>query len=92
MVHNSIFDFAQVGLASEQVVHRSDGFTVARDYQIEVTEISIYVEGKPVSRDPPGDVYADGRDLSHEPPESPLPPAVLAGSDAFWVVGAIAGG
>ena len=36
--------------------------------------------------------FADGRDLSHAPPDTPLPAAVLTGSDAFWVVGAIAGG
>ena len=36
--------------------------------------------------------FADGRDLSFEPADTPLPPAVLTGQDAFWVVGAIAGG
>lgn len=36
--------------------------------------------------------YASGRDLSFEPTDSPLPPEVVTGKDAFQVVGAIAGG
>src|SRR6266478_4767529 len=36
--------------------------------------------------------FACEQDLSHEPPEAPLPEAVAAGTEAFWVVGAIAGG
>jgi hypothetical protein len=36
--------------------------------------------------------FACGRDLSHEPPDAPLPDPVSAGTDAFLVVGAIAGG
>jgi sulfur-carrier protein len=36
--------------------------------------------------------FADGRDISHEPTNIPLPDAILSGSDAFCVVGAIAGG
>jgi hypothetical protein len=31
-------------------------------------------------------------DWSHEPPDAPLPEAVAAGAEPFWVVGAIAGG
>jgi hypothetical protein len=31
-------------------------------------------------------------DLSHEPTDAPLPPAVAAGKEAFYVVGAMAGG
>ncbi len=36
--------------------------------------------------------FACGRDLSHEPPDARLPDPVSAGTDAFLVVGAIAGG
>lgn len=36
--------------------------------------------------------FAAGLDLSHDGPDAPLPAAVLAGEDAFFVVGAIAGG
>ena len=35
--------------------------------------------------------FACGRDLSHEPPDAQLPDSVSAGTDAFLVVGAIAG-
>src|SRR5262245_46604282 len=31
-------------------------------------------------------------DWSHESPEKPLPEAIAAGKEPFWVVGAIAGG
>src|SRR6516162_1415526 len=31
-------------------------------------------------------------DLSHEPPDDPLPDAVVTGKEAFWIVGAVAGG
>ena len=31
-------------------------------------------------------------DLSHEPPDAPLPDAVAAGAEPFFVIGAIAGG
>ena len=64
VVHNSIFDFAQLSLATKQFFHRSHYLAVTGDYQIEVTEIGIYVERKAVSRDPTRDVYADGCDLS----------------------------
>jgi len=30
--------------------------------------------------------------LSYEPPDAPLPDAEASGAEAFWVVGAIAGG
>jgi sulfur-carrier protein len=36
--------------------------------------------------------FACGRDLSHEPMDAPLPDPVRRGTDAFCVVGAIAGG
>ena len=36
--------------------------------------------------------FACQEDLSHEPPETPLPPEVIAGKEAFRVVTAIAGG
>jgi sulfur-carrier protein len=36
--------------------------------------------------------YACEQDLSHEPPDTPLPPAVAAGTEPFLVVGAMAGG
>jgi sulfur-carrier protein len=36
--------------------------------------------------------FACERDLSHEPPDAPLPPAVVAGTEPFLVVGAMAGG
>ena len=36
--------------------------------------------------------FACEEDLSHEPPDTPLPDAVASGKEAFWVVGAIAGG
>src|SRR5712692_615953 len=36
--------------------------------------------------------FACEEDLSHEPPDAPLPAAVAAGTEPFWIVGAIAGG
>ena len=36
--------------------------------------------------------FACERDLTHEPPDAPLPDAVVAGAEPFFVVGAIAGG
>ena len=36
--------------------------------------------------------FACEEDLSHEPPDALLPEAVSSGKEAFWVVGAIAGG
>jgi hypothetical protein len=36
--------------------------------------------------------FACNEDLSHESPDTPLPAAVAAGSEPFFVVGAIAGG
>jgi hypothetical protein len=36
--------------------------------------------------------YACEEDLSHDPPDDPLPDAVVAGSEPFLVVGAMAGG
>lgn len=36
--------------------------------------------------------FACEQDFSHEPPDTPLPAAVVSGSEVFRVVGAIAGG
>ncbi len=36
--------------------------------------------------------FACEEDLSHEPPDAPLPEKVAAGSEPFFIVGAIAGG
>ena len=36
--------------------------------------------------------FAGQEDLSHEPPDDPLPAAVVAGSEPFLIVGAMAGG
>ena len=36
--------------------------------------------------------FAGEDDLSHEPPDSPLPDAVVDGKEAFYVIGAMAGG
>ncbi len=36
--------------------------------------------------------FAGERDLSHEAADAPLPEAVAAGTEAFYVVGAMAGG
>jgi hypothetical protein len=36
--------------------------------------------------------FACEEDLSLEPPNAPLPAAVASGEEAFWIVGAIAGG
>jgi sulfur-carrier protein len=36
--------------------------------------------------------FACENDLSHDPPDAPLPDAVVAGTEPFLVVGAMAGG
>ena len=36
--------------------------------------------------------FACERDLTHDPPDAPLPAAVVAGAEPFFVLGAIAGG
>jgi hypothetical protein len=36
--------------------------------------------------------FACEEDLSHESPDAPLPDAVAAGKEPFWIVGAMAGG
>jgi molybdopterin synthase sulfur carrier subunit len=36
--------------------------------------------------------FACEQDLSHDAPDTPLPPAVVAGTEPFLVIGAIAGG
>ncbi len=36
--------------------------------------------------------FACERDLTHDPADAPLPDAVAAGSEPFFVIGAIAGG
>ena len=36
--------------------------------------------------------FACEQDLSHEPPDEPLPAAVVAGTEPYLIVGAMAGG
>ena len=36
--------------------------------------------------------FACEQDLSHDPPETPLPPEVIAATEPFVVIGAMAGG
>lgn len=36
--------------------------------------------------------FVGEEDLSHEPPDAPLPDAVAAGTEPFFIVGAMAGG
>jgi sulfur-carrier protein len=36
--------------------------------------------------------FACERDLSHQPPETPLPDAVVTGTEPFLIIGAMAGG
>ena len=36
--------------------------------------------------------FACREDLSHEPPDTPLPEAIISGSEPFMIVGAMAGG
>ena len=36
--------------------------------------------------------FACGEDLSHESPDTPLPDAIVKGSEPFLIIGAIAGG
>ena len=36
--------------------------------------------------------YACKEDLSHEPPETPLPDAIVSGTEPLMIVGAMAGG
>jgi hypothetical protein len=36
--------------------------------------------------------FALGKDLTLLPPDEPLPEPVASGAEAFWIVGAIAGG
>ena len=36
--------------------------------------------------------FACEQDLSHESPDAPLPDAVVAGKEPFFIIGAIAGG
>jgi molybdopterin synthase sulfur carrier subunit len=36
--------------------------------------------------------FACEQDLSHEPPDAELPAAVIAGTDPFLIIGAMAGG
>jgi hypothetical protein len=36
--------------------------------------------------------FACGQDLSHAPPDAPLPAAVVAGTEPYLIVGAMAGG
>ena len=36
--------------------------------------------------------FACGEDVTHEPADAPLPQAIASGAEAFYVIGAIAGG
>ena len=36
--------------------------------------------------------FGCARDLTHEPPDSPLPEAIVKGTEPYLIVGAIAGG
>ncbi len=36
--------------------------------------------------------FACEEDLSHEAPDAPLPPAIAAGDEPFYIIGALAGG
>jgi hypothetical protein len=36
--------------------------------------------------------FACEEDFSFEPPDTPLPAPIASGAEAFWIVGAIAGG
>jgi len=36
--------------------------------------------------------YACEEDLSHDPPDTPLPEAVVRGTEPFLIIGALAGG
>jgi hypothetical protein len=36
--------------------------------------------------------FACGEDVTHEPADAPLPAAIAAGSEPFYIIGAIAGG
>jgi hypothetical protein len=36
--------------------------------------------------------FACAEDITHEPPDTPLPEAVAAGREPFFIIGAIAGG
>ena len=36
--------------------------------------------------------FACGEDISHEPPDTPLPDAIVNGTEPFFIMGAIAGG
>jgi sulfur-carrier protein len=36
--------------------------------------------------------FACGEDISHEKPDTPLPDAIVKGSEPFFIMGAIAGG
>ncbi|HEV2045090.1 MAG TPA: MoaD/ThiS family protein [Chthoniobacterales bacterium] len=36
--------------------------------------------------------FACGEDISHDPPDTPLPEAIVKGTEPFFIMGAIAGG
>ena len=36
--------------------------------------------------------FACGEDVTHESPDTPLPPEIASGVEAFYIIGAIAGG
>ena len=36
--------------------------------------------------------FACGEDVTHEPADTPLPQAIVSGTETFYIIGAIAGG
>ena len=36
--------------------------------------------------------FVCGKDVSHDPPDTPLPDAIVKGTEPFFIMGAIAGG
>ena len=63
-LNNSIFNFPHINLTAQQILHGSHLLTITCDDQIEVTEISVYVERKPVGSYPTGNVNPNRRNLS----------------------------
>src|SRR5262249_44260676 len=61
---DSILNLAHSNLTSEDLLHRSYRFAIARNNQIKVTEIGIHIQSKSMCRNPTRDVHADGRDLA----------------------------
>src|SRR6266536_1077358 len=61
---DSVFDFVNVQLAPEQILHRGDRLAFAGNNQIEETKIRVYVQGKAVGGNPASDMHSNGRNLS----------------------------